>query len=122
MCFAQRKSAENSVLGGSVLMATQIENRQDYQRKVEAQLEKLNAQINEYKAKADQAQADAKVRYYDQLEELQTKRDAAQAKLSELQQASESAWDEIRRGFENAWTELTTSFDLAVRQFENHTR
>jgi len=103
-------------------MATQIENRQDYQRKVEAQWEKVNAQINEYKAKVDQAQADAKVQYYNQIEELQTKRDAAQAKLDELQRASESAWDEMRRGFENAWTELTTAFDSAVQQFENRTR
>lgn len=96
-------------------MAIQTESRQEYQRKVKAQLDKLNAQLDELKAKADQAQAETRVRFHDQMEEIYTKRDATQAKFNELQQSGEAAWDDIRKGFEQAWTDLAQAFEKAAK-------
>lgn len=102
-------------------MTTQTEARQEYQQKVRAELDKLNAQIDEYKAKVNQMQADTAASYHERMEELYAKRDAAQAKLQELQQAGETAWSDIQEGFEKAWNDLTEAFDNASQTIDQGT-
>ena len=100
-------------------MATQPEQEQIiYREKVQAELNKLNAQVDEMKAKAAQAQADAKIQYSSQIEELQTKQVAVQMKLEELQAASQDAWEDIKTGLELAWLDLQQSFQNAVAKFD----
>lgn len=99
-------------------MATQVNSKEVYQEKVKAQLEKMNAQIDELKAKGKQAQADASIEYYNQLEQVSAKRDAAQHKLEEMQQSGEEAWSELRIGFEQAWHELNSAFEKAAAKFQ----
>lgn len=100
-------------------MATPMstDRREEYQQKVRAELDKINARIDEFRAKVDHAKADASAEYHSQLEQLISKRDAAQNKLQELQQSSGEAWDELQRGFENAWNELNKSFQNATSVF-----
>jgi uncharacterized coiled-coil DUF342 family protein len=74
--------------------------------------------IDELKAKGEQVKADAAIEYHSKMEELYAKRDAAQAKLQELQQASGEAWSEIQQGFEKAWNELNTAWENAVAKFQ----
>ena len=100
-------------------MATQPEQQQIvYRDKVQAELNKLNAQVDEMKAKAAQVQADAKIQYSSQIEELQTKQVAVQMKLEELQAASQDAWEDIKTGVELAWLDLQQSFQNAIAQFD----
>jgi chromosome segregation ATPase len=94
------------------------EKRREYQGKVQAELDKINARINEYKAKAEYAKADAISEYHSQLESLMAKRDAAVSKLEQMQSASAEAWEELQRGFENAWKELDTAMQGATAKFE----
>jgi len=95
------------------------QNKEVYQQRVRAELDKLNAQINEMKAKADQSKADAKIHYTNIVEDLQTKRAAVEQKLDEMQSASEGAWQEIQVGVENAWNDLQSAFSGAVAKFNN---
>jgi molecular chaperone GrpE (heat shock protein) len=104
--------------------ANQIENptvsdRHQYQEKVQAELQKVDAKIDEVVAKAKHAEADAKVTYHNKLEELRSARDAAAQKLEALENSTDEAWDNLRQGFENAWDQLTQSFDRAVKSFES---
>lgn len=92
-------------------------NKQAYEEKVKAQLNKLNAQIDEMKAKARQAQADTEIKYHSEIEELSSKWDATFKKLEEFQKAGDGAWKEIQTGFENAWNDLEKSFERATRKF-----
>ncbi len=94
------------------------ERKQAYEAKVKAQLDKLNAQIEELKAKAEQAKAETAVTYHSSLEEVYAKRDAAQHKLEELQQAGEDAWLDIQIGFEKAWNDLSQAFSDAGKKFQ----
>jgi chromosome segregation ATPase len=94
-----------------------MEAKQAFQKKTEAQLEKLTAQINELKAKADKSQADAKVKYYEQIETLSAKQAAVQSQLQTLTSSSGQAWEEIKTGVENAVSDLQTAFSRAVSQF-----
>jgi ABC-type Zn uptake system ZnuABC Zn-binding protein ZnuA len=99
-------------------MVMQPETKEAYQAKVKAQLDKLNAKIDELKAKAAQAKADAAIEYHGQMEELYTKRETAQMKLQEVQDASGEAWEEMKAGVETAWTELQRSFEKATSKFK----
>jgi len=100
-------------------MATQQDQQKTlYREKVQAELNKLNAQVDEMKAKAAQAQADAKIQYTSQIEELQTKQVAVQKQLEELQSASQDAWEDIKTGVEAAWLDLQQSFQNAVAKFD----
>lgn len=96
-----------------------MDTRQAYQNKVKAELDRINAQIAEYQAKADKAKAEVAVEYNSQVEELLIKRDAAQVKLEELQLASEAAWEDMQRGFELAWQDLSLAFQSALAKLEN---
>ncbi|MEQ8385540.1 MAG: hypothetical protein RH949_24570 [Coleofasciculus sp. A1-SPW-01] len=99
-------------------MATEPNQQQIYRDKVQAELNKLNAQVDEMKAKAAQAQADTKIQYTSLLEELQTRQVAVQKKLEELQTASQDAWEDIKIGVEAAWLDLQQSFQNAVAKFD----
>lgn len=99
-------------------MTEQSPQREEYQAKVKAQLEKINAQLDELKAKAAQTEADVKTDYHSRMEELYAKRDAAGAKLEELQKAGSDAWEEVQKGFETAWSDLTSAFENASKKFD----
>ena len=96
-----------------------LEARQAYQRKVQAELDNINASITEYRAKVDQTAADASAEFNSQVESLLVKRDAAEAKLKQLQDASSDAWADVQSGFESAWKELESAFSQAAAKIEN---
>jgi len=77
-----------------------------YLEKMEAQLREWGAKIDELKAKADKAEAGAKIEGMKQLDSLKAKRDAAQSKLGEIKAAGEEAWEILKTGVESAWSEL----------------
>jgi len=101
-------------------MATEPEQQQIYRDKVQAELNKLNAQVVKMKATADEAEADAKIQYNSLIEELQTRQVAVQERLEELQTASQDAWEDIRIGVETAWLDLQQSFQNAVAKFDQN--
>ena len=89
-----------------------------YLEKMEAQFREWGAKIDELKAKADKAEAGAKIEYIKQLDVLKAKRDAAQTKLGEIRAAGEDAWEGMKSGVEGAWTELKAAIDGAATKFK----
>lgn len=73
-----------------------------YQDKIQSELREWQAKIEALKAKADQAEAQQKIKYYQQLDSLNTKQQQVQAKLDELRSASEGAWEETKAGVDSA--------------------
>ena len=65
-------------------------------------MDEWNAEIDKLAAKADQADADAKIEYHKQVEDLRAKRKDLEDKIAELQQAGESSWEDIKQGLENS--------------------
>lgn len=89
-----------------------------YLEKMEAQLREWGAKIDVLKAKADKAEAGAKIEYMKQLDSLKAKRDAAQTKLGEIRAAGEEAWESLKTGVEGAWSELKAAIDSAATKFK----
>lgn len=95
------------------------QNQKDaYVQKMKAKLDEWNAEIDKLKAKADQAGAEARIEYYNEIEDLKDKQKAAEQKLDGLRRAGDGAWQDLRRGIENAWEDMRTALQSATSRFK----
>jgi len=85
-----------------------------YRQKMEAQLKEWKAKIDIAEARAEQVSADAKIKYAEQIETINEKYEQAQEKLAELQDSSKEAYQEIRSGLDKAVQELSDSMAEAT--------
>lgn len=80
--------------------------RETYEKKMQAQLNELKAEIAELKEKADQAETNLQLEYYTLIDELHLKLETANQKFHLLKQASDEKWDEFKSEFELIWDSL----------------
>jgi chromosome segregation ATPase len=97
---------------------TPMTKQDAYQEKIEARLERIAAEIAGLRAIADEAKADARLRLYDEIEDLQAKQQRLRERLEALRTAGDSAWEDIRTGVELAWTDLEKAFRQASKRFQ----
>lgn len=93
------------------------QTKEEFQQKLKARLDELDAKIVELREQGRDLKDDAKVKWDQKLAELETKRDAARAKLTEVGQASAEAWKDIQKGAMSAWHELDKAFQDASSKF-----
>lgn len=94
-----------------------MSQRDAYERKLAAQLDELNAEIDRLKARAAKAEADSEIDYQRQIDDLKAHREQARQKFHELRDASEDAWEEVRQGAERAWQDLSDAVRSASKKF-----
>jgi vacuolar-type H+-ATPase subunit I/STV1 len=75
--------------------------KEEYEQKLQAQLNEWSAEINKLKAKADGAEADAQLEYYKKIEGLQAMQESVNNKLAELKDASDDAWVDLKAGIDS---------------------
>lgn len=92
--------------------------KDEYIQKMHAKLDQWNAEIDKLAAKADQVSADTRAEYHKQIEDLRAKREAAQERMSMLQQAGEGAWQDLKAGMEMAWDVIGEAIDSAKTRFK----
>ena len=88
-----------------------------YTRKLEAEIEEWNAEIDLLRAKAKSASADAQLDYEQQIDDLKSKRDEMEVKLQELNDASAGAWEDVKRGVDRAWKDMSAAVEAATSRF-----
>ncbi|WP_237067451.1 hypothetical protein [Microbulbifer guangxiensis] len=88
-------------------------DRSAYEQKARAKLKEWNAEIDKLSAKAEQAGADMRIKYRDEIDKLQSKRDSMNKKLEQLHGKSGDAWDELKDGLEDAWSDMKRSIERA---------
>ena len=89
-----------------------------YEQKLQAQLDEWRAEIDRLKAKADSAKADAQIEYYKDIEELRSMQEAAANKLAQLKNVSDEAWDDLKAGIDSAWDALGNALKSAASRFK----
>jgi multidrug resistance efflux pump len=94
-----------------------MSNRDLYVEKMKANLDSWNASIAKLEAQVKNAEADAKIKYSEQLEELKKQRAAANTKLEALRAAGDDAWEDMRTGLENAWDTMDKAMKAAASRF-----
>jgi uncharacterized coiled-coil DUF342 family protein len=92
--------------------------KDDYTRKMHSKLDQWGAEIDALSAKADQAEAQARVEYHKQIAALHSKKDEARNRLTELENASESAWGDMKSGVEAVWDSVGEAVNSAKSRFK----
>lgn len=91
--------------------------KDDYVEKLKAQLDEWSAEIDVLDARVRQADADLRIKYGEQVEQLRLKRDEAKLKLLELQASAGDAWQELKKGSDEAWEVIKHAVSEARKKF-----
>ncbi len=92
--------------------------KQNYEKKLQAQLDEWAAEIDKLKAKAKNASADVQIEYNEQVNELQKKQKEANEKLTELKQSSEDTWEELKEDMDSTWDSLEKKLKSVTAKFK----
>jgi len=95
-----------------------MENREEYQGKMESQLSEWGAELDKLATRADKAKADTKQGYHDQMEALRSKHALMHAKLQELKTSSDDAWGDLKEGLDHSWDQVKDAYTKAIARFK----
>jgi len=96
-----------------------MDNKQLYQKKMNAKLDEWKAEVDKLKAKASGASADVQLDLNKLIKELEGKVDEGKAKLAEIAQAGEDSWDAIKESTESTWNSLKSAFSDTVSKLKD---
>jgi len=95
-----------------------MSTRVSYVEKLKAQLTEWRADLDRLEAEAKNAAPDAELRYGEQITELRQKAEEAQETLSKIREGDEDAWKDLKKGAENMWGAFKKSFVKAKSEFK----
>jgi len=86
------------------------EQKENYQHKIESQLDEWRADIDRLREKAKNATSEAKLKYQDNIDKLELKMDEGKSKLKALKESSGEAWDAVKEGADSIWDTMKATF------------
>ncbi len=95
-----------------------MSKKEEYQKKLQEELDEWGREIDKLKVLADKAKAGLKTEYQKEVLDLKAKRQAAQGKLDELKKESGEAWVDLKGGIEIAWDALGKAVKSAASRFK----
>lgn len=95
-----------------------FEQKDEYQKRLQAVLPKLDQRIDNLKRQAEQASGQAKEEYRKQIPRLQKLRARVQDQLARVQSATPGAWQDIKTGVGAAVEDLQKAFESAKTHFQ----
>jgi DNA repair ATPase RecN len=93
-------------------------SREEFVLKLKEKIDLWNADLNKLQARADQASAEARIKYQQQIEDLQEKRQELEGKMAQLRGAGEGAWEDVKSGMEIAWSSMSEALSSALQRFK----
>ncbi len=90
-----------------------------YVQKIQARLNAWDSEIEGLRAKAIEANADARIAIEEQIVAVEQQQREAQQKLDELRQSNEDAWGDLKAGAESAWMSLEKAVESAAKRFQS---
>jgi hypothetical protein len=94
-----------------------MSKRDEYVDKLKAQLDQWNTEVAKWEAKAQKAQANARIEYDKHLKEVRRQRDQALEQMKKVQAATGDAWVDLVRGADEAWAKMRESLEKARSHF-----
>ena len=88
-----------------------LEQKEEYEKKIDTELANLNREIEKLKAKAEKEKPEVKAKLNEQIKELQKKQEVAQKKFDELKKASEKAWEQAKAQVDAAIKDVEDFFN-----------
>lgn len=88
--------------------------RNAFLKRVESALETLDAEIDEIAARAEKVEADARIRYDEEIAVLRMKQEAVRVKVLRVRQAGGASWGELKSGVLDATGDLKNAVERAI--------
>ncbi|MBB5349058.1 hypothetical protein JWG42_10345 [Desulfoprunum benzoelyticum] len=95
-----------------------MSEKDEYTEKFVAELDVVQARLDELKNQRKKLAADEQIRHARQVEDLQRMADATKAKLKEMAEADDDAWNLLKDGVENIWGDLQSTLENTVTTFK----
>lgn len=95
-----------------------MKTKDEYIDSLAAELKEWSAQIDLLTAKADNAAADMKLQYNEEIDGLRAKQHAAAEKIKELEKSSGDAWETVKETADKVWDDLRTGMAIAISKFK----
>ncbi len=89
-----------------------------YRQKAEARIEEYQAKLQQARARAKGASADAKIEAERHIAELEGAIEAGRERLSKLGDAAEEAWQDLARSLDAAWEEVSDGIKKVMARFK----
>lgn len=96
-----------------------MSEKDEFTEKYVAELDGVQARLDELKNQRKMLAADAQSERARQLAALQKMADAAKAKLGELAEADDDGWNLLKDGVENIWGDLQSTLENTVTTFKD---
>ena len=93
-----------------------MSKRDDYVAKMKLQLDELNLKMGALEAKAREAKQDARAKYQEEMGKLRQQSKLAVAKLDEVKAAGEDTWEKMVSEMEKVRDAFTHSFNYFKSQ------
>lgn len=86
-----------------------MNDKELYIQKIQSEINEWKAQIELFRAKASSATADAKISINNNIKAFEEKVEEGKAKLEELSKSTESTFDSMKKTFETKWEIIKTA-------------
>lgn len=95
-----------------------MKTKDEYIESLASQLKEWSAQIDNLTAKAENAVADVKDKYDEELDALRAKQHAAAEKMKELKEDSGDAWETVKESADKIWDDLKSGVASTIAKFK----
>lgn len=95
-----------------------MKTKNEYIESLASELKSWSAQIDILTIRTENASANLKAKYSDELDSLRTKQQAAANKMRELQDDSDDAWESIKVSADQVWKDLRIGIADAASKFD----
>lgn len=92
--------------------------KEEYEQKTEAKLNELHAEIEKLRAKADNVEADAKLKYKVEIEKLSVIKEDFSQKLTALKEAGNSNWEKRKSDIEKLTSAMEGTLKSIISKFQ----
>lgn len=91
--------------------------KEEFEQRLKTNLERLDDEMRGLQKRLDDLKDSAKAEWTEKMVELAAKRQAAGARLEEMQKSTGDAWEHLREGARRAWEELEQAMQKARKEF-----
>jgi uncharacterized coiled-coil DUF342 family protein len=97
-----------------------MSKRDAHIQKLHAKIDEWNADIDKLAAKTQQAEADVRIEYQEQIDALKRQRREVENELADLKQSGEGAWEDLSAGLDLAFESMNEAVESAMSRFKKH--
>jgi hypothetical protein len=87
-----------------------LKNKESYLQRRAKQLQQWERVIDKLISRADKASGKSKTELHHHIVKIRVKKERAEVKLEQLQEAGNGMWDFLKADLENSWVELREAF------------